>query len=572
MRGQVSAELLVILGIALIVMASVFSIAYQNYSDSKRNTDAIKARTSLKVLKDTANYVYGQGEGASSRVFVNIPASINNSEVSGKHIRYRMDLAGSLQDVVESADTCVTGDIPWREGGYWVTVTSVGDCVRFGDLAFRVVPSKLSFQIRRDDDPVEETLTLKNEGDVDLLFTIESSDTQLAEPSLVLIGVGGNNEGTFILKVDAVESTEGGVHYETITVSNDSESFNVEVSILVLEDKSIELYPDSWMPAIVVGGSATQDFVVCNNGDGTAYNVGLSSSGDVSSWVTYVDGAFIGDIGSGNCKTRRLLFSVPDGTPLGVYEGSVTAEGDDGLSDDSTVEISVIDSGSGSELFISPKTWDTQLPPTGSETNEYVICNTGEGVISDVTLATTGAGSWITFSGGTSLGNILGGTCVNRQSTLNVPESATPSQTYTGTVVAEGISSLTGPVSDTATVSVEVNANTYTKVIGEVCVGAVTTTTTTLVNAPCQSTIADATPASTYRSNCIPFGSGQNYYPSGFTYKNMPGFIIQSGDKICFNMGATNDADIRMDIELCHTTTNGGTTCDTNGYTKIVNS
>jgi hypothetical protein len=233
MKAQVSAELLVILGIALIVLTLVFSLAYESYSGAQIATDAVKARTSLKVLKNAADYVYSQGEGAGTRVFVNIPARINNSEVSGNHIKYRLNLAGNIQDVVETLDACVTGEIPYREGSYWVTVTSAGDCIRFGEIPFTVAPDKVSFSISVEDEPVEEVLTVRNHGNLNLSFTLDSTDSQLVELNQSSIEVGNNSNNSFTVTVDAQPETETGLHYEKVTVVNDSDVFTAVVTVLV---------------------------------------------------------------------------------------------------------------------------------------------------------------------------------------------------------------------------------------------------------------------------------------------------------------------------------------------------
>jgi hypothetical protein len=71
-------------------------------------------------------------------------------------------------------------------------------------------------------------------------------------------------------------------------------------------------------------------------------------------------------------------------------------------------------------------------------------------------------------------------------------------------------------------------------------------------------------------SNCIPFGSGAGYGPhQGFIYKNMDEFILQTGDNVCFDVAAANDANCIYNIYLGHTTTNGGTTLDADGYTQV---
>lgn len=84
--------------------------------------------------------------------------------------------------------------------------------------------------------------------------------------------------------------------------------------------------------------------------------------------------------------------------------------------------------------------------------------------------------------------------------------------------------------------------------------------------------IGGAIPAQTKGiGNCIPFGAGGSYGTyKGFVYKNIEPFEVNSGDYACFDLGRPNDADISMDIWLCHTSSNGGTSCDADGYRQIV--
>jgi hypothetical protein len=83
-------------------------------------------------------------------------------------------------------------------------------------------------------------------------------------------------------------------------------------------------------------------------------------------------------------------------------------------------------------------------------------------------------------------------------------------------------------------------------------------------------TIAAATPyaatttyagASPVVSNCIPFGCPDVYDPHmGFVYKGIGAFTLNAGDIIAFDTGAVNDTELRFNLSLAATTTNGGTT------------
>jgi hypothetical protein len=50
--------------------------------------------------------------------------------------------------------------------------------------------------------------------------------------------------------------------------------------------------------------------------------------------------------------------------------------------------------------------------------------------------------------------------------------------------------------------------------------------------------------------NCIPFGNNRDYGFTGFIYRNVPAFELQRGDRIAFDLGATNDVVTRREIYL----------------------
>lgn len=74
-------------------------------------------------------------------------------------------------------------------------------------------------------------------------------------------------------------------------------------------------------------------------------------------------------------------------------------------------------------------------------------------------------------------------------------------------------------------------------------------------------------------ANCIPFGCANIGGPNmGFIYKNLPGFELQPGDTIAFDLLAGNDVPLIFDIALASTTVNGGLTADSDGFTTIASS
>ncbi|MGK0212130.1 MAG: hypothetical protein ACI9D4_002471, partial [Polaribacter sp.] len=82
-----------------------------------------------------------------------------------------------------------------------------------------------------------------------------------------------------------------------------------------------------------------------------------------------------------------------------------------------------------------------------------------------------------------------------------------------------------------------------------------------------QNSIVSIVPKSkTSVGNCIPFGS-TSYKTSGMVYKNIPAFTIRSGDKLKFDLGRTNNVDIKRNIYIANLNSSNSVQ---GGWTKIV--
>jgi hypothetical protein len=56
----------------------------------------------------------------------------------------------------------------------------------------------------------------------------------------------------------------------------------------------------------------------------------------------------------------------------------------------------------------------------------------------------------------------------------------------------------------------------------------------------------------------VPFGRGDIWPPfAAFIYQNVPGFQLNAGDILAFDLGAVNNVDIQLDIALARTVSNG---------------
>jgi hypothetical protein len=82
------------------------------------------------------------------------------------------------------------------------------------------------------------------------------------------------------------------------------------------------------------------------------------------------------------------------------------------------------------------------------------------------------------------------------------------------------------------------------------------------------STTVNVNPANPTGNNQFPFGRADIWPKMGFVYKDVPAFDLKTGDTIAFDLGAQNDVNIQLQIEMAATTANGGDVPGT--YTTVV--
>jgi hypothetical protein len=73
--------------------------------------------------------------------------------------------------------------------------------------------------------------------------------------------------------------------------------------------------------------------------------------------------------------------------------------------------------------------------------------------------------------------------------------------------------------------------------------------------------------------NCIPFGNNVDFGFAGFIYRNVPAFTLKAGMRIAFDLGGTNDVDVRRDIYVSpadHNPGPGAANVRATTWTKLV--
>ena len=133
MRGQASVEWMVILSVAILILAVMLSFNQDSYQSFRSNLRVSKAKSTLNDLKNAADFVYSQGSGAKTRIYVTIPHASNftiTTLSTGKgQIQTVVYVKGREEyfDVYTNAN--LTGSLPSNAGGYCIDVESLEEVV-----------------------------------------------------------------------------------------------------------------------------------------------------------------------------------------------------------------------------------------------------------------------------------------------------------------------------------------------------------------------------------------------------------------------------------------------------------
>jgi len=142
LRGQVTSETMIILGISLVVILVAAVLANQYLTDLNAQKSTNEARLAVGDLANAANGVWRQGIGAKRRVFIRIPSGVNSSSNVTFIGRPSNDTTSAMRtinirfsygDVAASTDVDVNGTMPTRQGGYSLWVVSRDTYVSIGN-------------------------------------------------------------------------------------------------------------------------------------------------------------------------------------------------------------------------------------------------------------------------------------------------------------------------------------------------------------------------------------------------------------------------------------------------------
>jgi hypothetical protein len=133
MRGQAAVEWMVVLSVAMLVLAVMLSFNEENYRSFRDNLRVSQAKASLNDLENAVNFVYSQGLGAKTRIYVTVPEASNftvNTLSSGEgQIEALVYIRGKEEYFEVYTQANLTGSLPEKAGQYCIDVECLGEVV-----------------------------------------------------------------------------------------------------------------------------------------------------------------------------------------------------------------------------------------------------------------------------------------------------------------------------------------------------------------------------------------------------------------------------------------------------------
>lgn len=333
--AQISAEFLLIVAVAFIVVTASIIISQQQLVDINKSRVESISRNTVNILGSAAIDVYAQGEGARKLVYIEIPNGYEPgvSSIANKTIHMAVD--GS--DFVYLSDFDVHGMLPANPGNHWVWVISEGNKVRIGSAMMELSKSASNVLLSQNStktDDISVTNIYGSQINVTIQKVWPHTDVTLdvSSSSFTLAGGASQPVTLTIMSNSQAAGVYNGQFIFTASSGNTSESITYPVTVEVLVPPSsgtappLTITPSIWNQTLLANESSTKAFQVCTNSVTSVSSVDFSvTSGPAGSWIGSLDS--LSAMNPDSCQTKVFNISIPVGTYGALYDGTITATG-----------------------------------------------------------------------------------------------------------------------------------------------------------------------------------------------------------------------------------------------------
>jgi len=130
MKLQIATEYLIIVSFALMVLLPYVLYLYTISDQYQEQSSLTIASENVKKIGEACDWVYLQGEPAKFTLKIVIPKNVENISFLNKTIVWKVRTSAGTSDVYYNCLSSVTGNLPIKEGEYFVSVEASGGGVK----------------------------------------------------------------------------------------------------------------------------------------------------------------------------------------------------------------------------------------------------------------------------------------------------------------------------------------------------------------------------------------------------------------------------------------------------------
>lgn len=135
MKGQVSMEYLLIVGIAFAMVLPILIIFSFNLSDVNDKINTNQAYKVAKKIADTSEVVYYLGEPSKNTIRLNFPPNIETIQIENREITFGIRTSSEeILDVSAATSINISGNLSVISGNHYVVVQAHDGYVLISDL------------------------------------------------------------------------------------------------------------------------------------------------------------------------------------------------------------------------------------------------------------------------------------------------------------------------------------------------------------------------------------------------------------------------------------------------------
>jgi hypothetical protein len=331
-KGQTTIELLLVLGISLVILASIYALYAGQLESNRISSDYFVANSSIQKIVNAANTAYFSGVGSRIKVDVEFPRSVEFTDVKINSNVIELELSGS-SNIVGIADINIVGILrPWQGRQIFYLVFD-GNVVNIDYDDFELNKQVITI-FSEVDNLVQESFAIRNNYSDQIKFFIQknfSHDNVLLDMNVDSFFLSSGEIKIIDLNFTLLSNAQGNYSGNIIMLGqvNDTNFFRtLNISVEAFQEfKELTISPneiifDSSPPEIIEKG-----FSVCNK---SAQKFDLTWTGtkasdqNIISWIVNWDELeLISEINSGSCTNFLLKFDIPN--EMGEHEGFFTA-------------------------------------------------------------------------------------------------------------------------------------------------------------------------------------------------------------------------------------------------------